>query len=99
MRLKTILFFLLTTLVLQAQMFQPGKIWKDTDGTHINAHGGGVLYHQGTYYWYGEHKADTTSAAMVGVTCYSSKDLLHWTNLGVALSYPRLCFGTSKGYI
>ena len=43
MRLKTILFFLLTTLVLQAQMFQPGKIWKDTDGTHINAHGGGVL--------------------------------------------------------
>lgn len=86
MRLKTILFFLLTALALHAQMFQPGKIWKDTDGTHINAHGGGVLYHQGTYYWYGEHKADTTSAAMVGVTCYSSKDLLHWTNLGVALS-------------
>ena len=39
-----------------------------------------------TYYWYGEHKADTTSAAMIGVMCYSSKDLMNWKNCGVALS-------------
>lgn len=32
-----------------------GEIWNDTDGNPINAHGGGILYHEGTYYWYGEY--------------------------------------------
>ena len=64
---------------------RPGELWLDNDGRHINAHGGGVLEYDGTYYWFGEHKADTTSNAMVGVTCYGSKDLVHWDNLGVAL--------------
>ena len=32
--------------------FIPGEVWKDTDGNPINAHGGGLLYHDGTYYWY-----------------------------------------------
>ncbi len=63
-----------------------GELWRDESGAHINAHGGGILDHNGTYYWFGEHKADTTSSAMVGVMCYSSKDLTHWTNRGVALS-------------
>ena len=31
-----------------------GEIWPDNQGVHINAHGGGMLYHEGTYYWYGE---------------------------------------------
>lgn len=66
--------------------FRPGQIWPDDRGQHINAHGGGVIYHKGTYYWFGEHKADTTSSAYVGVTCYSSKDLYNWTYRGVALS-------------
>ncbi len=44
------------------------------------------MEYDGTYYWFGEHKADTTSCAMVGVTCYSSTDLLNWKNCGVALS-------------
>lgn len=65
---------------------KPGEIWPDDRGVHINAHGGGVLKSGDTYYWFGEHKADTTSSAMVGVTCYSSKDLEHWTYCGVALS-------------
>lgn len=34
----------------------PGEVWNDTDGNPINAHGGGILYHEGTYYWYGEYK-------------------------------------------
>jgi hypothetical protein len=63
-----------------------GEEWLDTDGNPINAHGGGVLYHKGTYYWYGEHKSDFTTAAMVGITCYASKDLRKWKNCGVALS-------------
>lgn len=63
----------------------PGAVWPDNRGIHINAHGGGVLRCGDTFYWFGEHKADTTSSAMVGVTCYSSKDLEHWTYRGVAL--------------
>lgn len=38
----------------------PGEVWKDTDGNPINAHGGGLLYHDGTYYWYGEYKKGKT---------------------------------------
>jgi len=37
--------------------FTPGEIWRDTKGKPINAHGGGMLYFDDTYYWYGENKA------------------------------------------
>ena len=40
--------------------FRPGQVWNDTDGNPINAHGGGMLYHEGTYYWYGEYKKGKT---------------------------------------
>ena len=63
-----------------------GEVWPDQDGQHINAHGGGILKHDGTFYWFGEHKSEHTSSALVGVTCYASEDLLHWRNCGVALS-------------
>ena len=63
-----------------------GEIWKDNRGEHINAHGGGVLKYGNTYYWYGEHKGEKSSAAFVGVTCYSSKNLRDWRYEGVALS-------------
>lgn len=68
----------------------PGAEWKDTDGNLINAHGGGILYHDGTYYWYGEYKGDSTywnpkvpswecyRTEAGGVSCYSSKDLKNW---------------------
>ena len=64
-----------------------GEIWKDNTGTHINAHGGGVLYHEGVYYWYGEHKiaGKIGNSAQVGVGCYSTKDLYNWKNEGIAL--------------
>ena len=68
----------------KASSIHPGEIWKDTDGIHINAHGGGVLYTKGVYYWFGEHKGETNDAR-VGVTCYSSKDLYNWKNEGIAL--------------
>ena len=63
-----------------------GELWYDTDGRHINAHGGGILKYNDTYYWFGEHKDERTSDALVGVMCYSSKDLVNWRNCGVALS-------------
>lgn len=66
--------------------FYPGKLWFDTDGQIINAHGGGILLHEGTYYWFGEHKGERSNAALVGVTCYSSTDLYNWNNLGVAFA-------------
>lgn len=68
-----------------AQSYYNGELWPDTGGVHINAHGGGILYHGGKYYWFGEHKSEHTSAALVGVTCYSSTDLHKWTNEGIAL--------------
>ncbi len=66
-----------------------GTIWPDDQGVHVNAHGGGVLYHEGVYYWYGENKSDTTSNAMVGVMCYSSPNLTDWKNEGVALAVEK----------
>lgn len=68
--------------------FKPGAIWVDTDSVHINAHGGGILYDHGTYYWFGEHKiaGRKGNSAQVGVSCYSSKDLYNWKNEGVALA-------------
>lgn len=35
--------------------FHPGEIWPDDNGLHINAHGGGILFHEGVYYWFGQH--------------------------------------------
>lgn len=46
--------------------FIPGEVWKDTDGNPINAHGGGLLYHNGTYYWYGEYKKGKNRSARMG---------------------------------
>jgi beta-xylosidase len=68
--------------------FEPGKIWKDDQGVHINAHGGGFLIHKNTYYWFGEHKiaGKEGNKAQVGVSVYSSKDLFNWKNEGIALS-------------
>ena len=67
--------------------FHPGEVWYDTDSVPINAHGGGILYHKGIYYWFGEHKieGEAGNKAQVGVHCYSSKDLYNWKNEGIAL--------------
>jgi beta-xylosidase len=67
--------------------FRPGEIWPDNHGVHINAHGGGILFHKGTYYWFGEHKVEggIGNTAQVGVHVYSSKDLYNWNDEGIAL--------------
>lgn len=69
----------------------PGTIWRDGNGNSINAHGGGVLFFEGTYYWYGEHKVPGKvdshhgDFADGGVHAYSSADLYHWKDEGVVL--------------
>ena len=42
--------------------YSPGRIWLDTDGNPIQAHGGGIVYDvkSRTYYWYGEYKDGPT---------------------------------------
>lgn len=71
-----------------AAVFRPGELWPDDKGAHINAHGGGVLYENGTYYWFGEHKVagDAGNYAQVGVHVYSSKNLGDWKDEGIALA-------------
>jgi beta-galactosidase len=74
--------------------FTPGKIWNDQDGVPIQAHGGGILFDQGTYYWFGENKDSIThkrgvvgfNVDALGVSCYASTDLYNWENKGIALS-------------
>jgi hypothetical protein len=77
--------------------FVPGEIWRDTGGEPINAHGGGVLYHEGVFYWYGESKSGRTylpdcnkswggtRVDVTGVSCYSSTNLYDWTRVGIVL--------------
>jgi unsaturated chondroitin disaccharide hydrolase len=67
--------------------FRPGQIWADNNGVHINAHGGGILFDKGLYYWFGEHKVagNAGNKAQIGVHCYSSRDLINWKDEGIAL--------------
>ena len=72
-------------LLKRRSQFFPDQPWPDDHGVHINAHGGGVLFHDGAYYWFGEHKLSGETAE-VGVHCYSSTDLYNWKDEGVALA-------------
>ena len=67
--------------------FNPGEFWLDNNGVHINAHGGGILYHQNKYFWYGEHKikGEIGNTAQVGVHLYTSKNLYDWKDEGIVL--------------
>ena len=98
MAVVSVLFTAATTVSAQQKndTFRPKEIWKDTEGNAINAHGGGIMYHKGTYYWYGEYKVGKTvlpswatwecyRTDVTGVSCYSSKDLLNWKFEGLAL--------------
>lgn len=78
-------------------LIRPGAVWRDTAGQPIHAHGGGMLLHDGTYFWYGENKEGRTwlpqstrawegyRVDLTGVRCYSSRDLLHWKDEGLVL--------------
>ena len=67
--------------------FVPGEIWPDDNGIHVNAHGGGILFHRGIYYWFGEHRieGEAGNVAQLGVHVYSSADLYNWKDEGIAL--------------
>ena len=93
MKLKRILglaFFLRAMVAaVEAQALdeiRPGQEWPDRKGEHINAHGGGLLFHEGKYYWYGENRPARGFTTEVGVEVYSSSDLMNWEDEGVALA-------------
>lgn len=66
----------------RTDLFAPGQVWLDTAGKPIQAHGGGILVKDNTYYWYGEDRTTRQTA----VSCYSSTDLYHWKHEGVAFT-------------
>ncbi len=82
---------------------RPGELWEDNHGNHINAHGGGMLLHEGRVYWFGEHKVpgDAGNYAQVGVHCYSSdqNDLVNWKDEGIALRVTEGPSDIQKGCI
>lgn len=66
----------------------PGKVWLDTNGNRIQAHGGSVIYIDGIYYWYGENKEKTYGNTEIwhwGVRCYASSDLYNWEDKGIII--------------
>ena len=68
--------------------FYPGKTWLDTEGKRIHAHGGSIMYIDGTYYWYGENKEKTDGINGIwhwGVRCYTSVDLYNWKDEGIII--------------
>lgn len=68
--------------------FKTGQVWLDTEGKRIQAHGGSVMYVDGTYYFYGENKEKTDGKSDLwhwGVRCYKSQDLYNWEDCGVII--------------
>ncbi len=73
------------------QTILPGALWPDNRGQHVQAHGGGILRlpdnltsptgkaDEFTYFWFGEERAASLPRNQRAVSCYSSKDLVHWT--------------------
>ncbi|MBB6108479.1 Glycosyl hydrolases family 43 [Mucilaginibacter lappiensis] len=91
---------LLTGQILLAQdkTINPGAIWPDSDGNHIQAHGGGIIKIKGTYFWYGEERRKGLDSNFRYVSCYSSTDLINWKfrNDVVKMSDPE---NLGKGWI
>ncbi len=69
----------------KAKVIRPGEVWVDDRGKEIQAHGGGILRMQDTYYWFGEDRSQSNDPAKRYVSCYASKDLVQWKFLRQAL--------------
>lgn len=72
-------FIMASTVYAQKQtVIRPGEIWPDTEGNHIQAHGGGIIKVGKIYYWYGEQRRKGLDTNYRYASCYSSKDLINW---------------------
>lgn len=68
-----------------AVTFHNGGFWMDAKGARLEAHGGGFLRVDNTWYWIGEDKSGN-SAGFKGVNCYASTDLVTWEPRGAVLT-------------
>lgn len=61
---------------------EPGEIWRDNRGKHIQAHGGSVLKVGDVWYWFGEDRTEEDGKSGKPkerwVACYASRDLMRW---------------------
>lgn len=95
----TLLIFVFQS-VIGENVIVPGATWYDTSGNVIQAHGGGFLKVDSTYYWFGEDKAANSALFSVrmktqelqnlthlqAVSCYTSTDLINWSRQNNALT-------------
>lgn len=65
--------------VAEPQGFTPGETWLDDRGKHIQAHGGGIIKLDDTFYWLGEDRTKENDPEKRFVACYSSTNLAQWT--------------------
>jgi Glycosyl hydrolases family 43. len=63
----------------QPATIRPGEVWPDDRGQHIQAHGGGIIRIDKTYYWFGEDRGRDNDRSLRYVGCYSSTNLANWT--------------------
>ena|ERR1700761_1498 len=93
--LATVLLFSIPVLSQSSKFIVSGAVWLDTEGNPINAHGGGVIKANDTFYWVGQ------AIGCCGTTLYSSPDLVTWTNHGTvyntSVSRPKLVFSEPEG--
>ncbi|WP_244648083.1 MULTISPECIES: family 43 glycosylhydrolase [unclassified Lentimonas] len=88
----SVIGFAATAAAKEQETIKPGQEWSDAAGNRINAHGGCVIFYQGLYYWYGEHKIKGLSErqhADGGVHCYASTDLVDWHDMGMMIRLDR----------
>ena len=69
---------------------RPGKVWLDTSGKPIQAHGFSVFWNEPEklWYWYGENKEFTKKGGTTwtyGIRYYTSPDLYNWTDRGLLI--------------
>ena len=85
---RTVLALTISAVAILASFAQEpmqGGVWKDNNGVHINAHGGNIICHKGTFYWYGESRSANGPVSSMGVSCFTSKNLRDWTDRGIVL--------------
>lgn len=69
---------------------KPGKLWLDTEGKPIQAHGFDVVYDErlNLYYWVGANHEFTQAGGNIwhwGVKLYTSTDLYNWEDRGIII--------------
>lgn len=82
---NVVAFGLLSSVSNAALQIVPGGTWTATNnGKHIQAHGGGIIKVDNTYYWVGEDK--TEGSRFHNINCYSSQNLVEWKYEGALLT-------------